>query len=420
MVLDKRITAEQIGPSGTSFLAAWLFFQIAANHVFLFILVITFLFSRSASRHPAVINVCITWIISGIMSSILFYVSNETGVDPQQGICTAQASLISGIAPMTTTALLILVIHLSMSITPFKHVTTTRWTGFRFNPALLALPYLVFGLFASIGVGLAMQHPDRVNREQRFFYCSLDWPAFTDALTILSTLVCLITVALEVRIWRFLSHNWRNVREGEMGIDVDLITRTSVFTFYFFTSTVINLAANWSQKLQQTAAPDLVSASVGMALFFIFASHKSVLRTWAFWNRRVSSQPPSYAPTERTASFLQMPTLEHGETSSSHTFLGTEPLIKQYYEGKVGPQSRGLNNSGNGGGVTIIRKPEEAFGGYVRGRGDSDIVRMSDRMSDDTYTQYVPRSPTSPRQRERLVTALEYDGTRDSRGSSRM
>lgn len=65
------ITAEQIGPSGTSFLAAWLFFQIAANHVFLPILVITFVFSKRAAKHPAVINICLTWIVTGVISSIL-------------------------------------------------------------------------------------------------------------------------------------------------------------------------------------------------------------------------------------------------------------------------------------------------------------------------------------------------------------
>lgn len=70
-VVDEGVTAEQLGSSGTPFLAAWLFFQIAANHVFLPILIITFLFAKRAARHPAVINVCLTWVMSGIMSSIL-------------------------------------------------------------------------------------------------------------------------------------------------------------------------------------------------------------------------------------------------------------------------------------------------------------------------------------------------------------
>ncbi|THH27034.1 hypothetical protein EUX98_g7149 [Antrodiella citrinella] len=404
MMLDKRVTAEQIGPNGSSFLAGWLFLQITANHVFLPILVTTFLFSKSAARHPAIINVCITWIVSGIMSSILFYVGRESGADPRQGICVAQASLTSGIAPMTTTALLILAIYISMSLTPFKEDPRIRRAGFMFNPALLMLPYLVFVLFASIGVGIALQHPDRVSREQRFFYCSLEWPAFRVAVTVISTLVCLTAVVMEVRVWRILSRNWRDIRESGGMVDVDVVVRTSVFTFYLFVSTLINLAANWSKSLQQSAAPDMISASIGMALFLTFVSHGAVLRTWAFWKRHpgtASSHPPSQSiPSNRTSSFLQMPTLSHSgqpDTSSSHTYLGSDTLIKQYYEGKVGPNTSG--------GVTIIRKPDEAFGGYVRDRDDSS--------DSEDHRRY------SPQPRERLVTAVEYDHSRTRASSLR-
>lgn len=104
-----------------------------------------------------------------------------------------------------------------------------------------------------------------------------------------------------------------------------------------------------------------------------------------------------------------MPALEHGssqhDTSSSHTFLGTESLIKQYHEGKIGPQTGG---GGGGGGVIIIRKPDEAFGGYVRDR------ERSDSSANEEQRHYVPATP--PHAQQRLVTALDYD--HDDRVSS--
>ncbi|TCD62683.1 hypothetical protein EIP91_006576, partial [Steccherinum ochraceum] len=341
----------------------------------------------------------------------------------------------------TTTALLILSVHLSMSLSPYKHETNPRTPYLTFNPALLGTPYLVFALFASIGVGLAMQHPDKVSREQRYFYCSLDWPAYTDAVTIVSTLVCLTAVAMEVRVWRLLSRNWRGVRESD--IDVDLIVRTSIFTSYLFASTLINLAANWSKALKQSAAPDLITASVGMALFFIFASHRAVLRTWAFWNRHPGNTPPtSHRPSQAPSSFLQMPTLEHDASaseSSSHTYQTSESMIKQYYDGKIGPQTRthsphfpppqpqpqfqpqSMPRDAGGGGVIIIRKPEEAFTGYPREKDVRDFRDSASMngsvMSGDEQRQYIPSSPRptgrkagagSP-PRQTAVTHLDYE-----------
>ena len=195
--------------------------------------------------------------------------------------------------------------------------------------------------------------------------------------------------------------------------------------------------------------PAHTSVPVGMALFLILASNRvrvklarvmnfinltavqDVLNTWAFWKRHPgTSAPPSSplpfksVPTDRTSSFLQMPTLEDGalpETSSSETYLGRAESvikIKQYYEGKLGPQTQSREGTpvASGGGVTIIRKPEEAFGSRFREREDSV---MSDEQGYRPPTMYVPRSPPSARAQERLVTALEYDQDRERESSIR-
>lgn len=65
------VTEDELGSSASADLDAWLFFQLAADHVFLPILVATFVFSRSVVRHSTLINLCCTWILSGIISSLL-------------------------------------------------------------------------------------------------------------------------------------------------------------------------------------------------------------------------------------------------------------------------------------------------------------------------------------------------------------
>ena len=52
-------------------MAIWLFFQITAGHILLPLLVATSLFARGLPFHPAVVNLCCTWILAAIVSSLL-------------------------------------------------------------------------------------------------------------------------------------------------------------------------------------------------------------------------------------------------------------------------------------------------------------------------------------------------------------
>ena len=65
------LDAQEIGPNAPTYLAVWLFFQILGSHVLLPLLVATFLLSTAVVRHSTVISLCCTWIIAGIVSSLL-------------------------------------------------------------------------------------------------------------------------------------------------------------------------------------------------------------------------------------------------------------------------------------------------------------------------------------------------------------
>jgi hypothetical protein len=63
-------TMSVVGTSSVALLYLFLFFQLV-DQIFLPVLIATFLLSKTVKRHPTVVNVCMTWIISGITSSLL-------------------------------------------------------------------------------------------------------------------------------------------------------------------------------------------------------------------------------------------------------------------------------------------------------------------------------------------------------------
>ena len=65
------VDAQALGSAASTDLTIWLFFEIAGNQILLPLLALTFICSRTVTRHPTVVNVCITWIITGIVSLLL-------------------------------------------------------------------------------------------------------------------------------------------------------------------------------------------------------------------------------------------------------------------------------------------------------------------------------------------------------------
>ena len=69
--IESASTAPRIGTTSIQLLYLFLVFQLFSQ-IFLPILIVTFVFSKSVKRHPTVVNVCMTWIITGVISSLLW------------------------------------------------------------------------------------------------------------------------------------------------------------------------------------------------------------------------------------------------------------------------------------------------------------------------------------------------------------
>ncbi|KAI0697905.1 hypothetical protein BC835DRAFT_1526713 [Cytidiella melzeri] len=362
-LLLPRVTEEEIGAAAPADLVGWLFFQIAAGHIALPILLSTFIFAKTVHAHPAVVTVCITWILSGVFSTLLFYVGQHTGPEPSQGLCIAQASLLGAVPTMTCSALLLLAYRMWRTWDGSdEHVLPESRRQKNLKLVIYLIPFIVFGLFVAIAVNLGLTHADRVNREQRYFYCSLDWSQFSDAVQVLSTLLCAAAVILEVNVTVKATRYWRAVRNNSHLTDekLSLGVRTSIFTLYLFASTLVNLVSIW---VPMGVVPDMLSASVGMAFFLIFVSQRAICRAWSFWKRpqvydasRNSNDADMLftPPPKRRYRAYRDRTSGSVASSSVPTLAGSHTLdsLKDFRYDE--PPTAGP-------GVQIIRRPEEAF-----------------------------------------------------------
>lgn len=211
----------------------FLVLHIIPSHAGLPLLVITFLFSQGAKRHPTLINVCISWIMSGIFSTMLLYAGQNTGPEPDKALCMAQTSLLYGVTPMCAVAILTLVYYV-----------WTCYGSHRYNPSavatytMIAAPYLTLAAWSLTAAVLATHNLEKVNRNRRFFYCSLDYHPLSNSMSIFTAFICLLATAIEIRIALMLHRNWRGLRKaGESsGVSVQFIVRILVFGTYIFMS----------------------------------------------------------------------------------------------------------------------------------------------------------------------------------------
>ncbi|KAH9854722.1 hypothetical protein C2E23DRAFT_817711 [Lenzites betulinus] len=369
--LVKRVDAGELGSNANTDLVIWFVLKIGGDQVLLPILVATFLLSRAITRHPVMVNVCCTWICAGIISSLLLYAHQETGPEPDRALCIAQAVLISPVPPMTSVAALALVYHTWSTFRPSalrasQNAKPSRKSSLK-TIALLAAPYVTHVCFAAAALHVSLQDPSRVNRARRFFYCSVDFDPFSNAMALFTAAVCLIATLLEVHLIVMLSRNWRVLRRAGLGtgIDIQLIVRVGIFVSYVFCGMIVMIATVFSP---QSILPDMFAASVGTAFFTVFATQPDVLRVWArlFLCRRHKLDERAYSSSRSTSKLALSRSPTPVPSYDPDLFKRTDSEVDEkarlaalhaYFNARVHDV---------GAEVEVIKRPEDAF---VVGRG---------------------------------------------------
>ncbi|KAJ7761501.1 hypothetical protein DFH07DRAFT_815204 [Mycena maculata] len=291
--LAHRATEAQIGPSAPELLNIWIYFNVVSNTVLLPILVATFLFSKRVKRHPSLVNVCITWILSGVFSLLLFYAGQQSGPEPQKALCIAQTTLLYGITPMWTVAVFIMLYNMILVLNKdSKTEVVSRPKLF----LMLSAPYVTQIAFSIAALVESVAHPADVTRARRFFYCALHFSPLSMAMSLFTAIVGVGIGIQMVYLNVLLYRNWHGMRDAGMPsrIDLQLFLRVLIFGVYLIFGFVANIL---SMADTRSVVPDMYAATIGTVVFLSFGTQADVLRTWCFW---LSDPPPErvYLPRE--------------------------------------------------------------------------------------------------------------------------
>ncbi|KAJ7505288.1 hypothetical protein B0H11DRAFT_414138 [Mycena galericulata] len=291
--LADRATQAEIGADAPTLLGVWIYFNVVFNTVLLPILVGTFLFSKRAKRHPTLVNVCMTWILSGIFSLLLFYAGQESGPEPQKALCIAQTSLLYGITPMWAVAVLVLLYNMVLVLNEDPKAANMSRPKL---VAMLSAPYVTQAAFSVATLVESIAHPSDVTRAHRFFYCALQLHALSMARAVFTAVVGVAIGVLMMYLTVLLYRNWNGMRDAGMPshINAQFLLRVLIFGVYL----VFGFAANIILMTDaRSIVPDMYAATIGAVVFLVFGTQADVLRTWCFW---LSDPPPEriYLPRE--------------------------------------------------------------------------------------------------------------------------
>lgn len=371
--LFPRAKAPRIGEVSNGLLYLFLAFQLV-DQIVLPILVATFLFSKSAKRAPTLINVCITWIITGIISSLLLYTGKHVGPEPPKMLCVTQAALLDGQPPMASVAVFALMYQAYVSIRWPKEKATKMRTY-----ALLIAPYVTFFCYAMTAALLAVDHPENVTRARRFFYCSFKSKVFSNIYAVFTAVMLLATTGYEVAIGIFLFKNWRVLRQTG-SLDIQSVGRVVVFGAYVFLALVLSLL---SIAAPRSPIPDLFAASVGTVLTLIIGSQSDIYRAWL---RRPLPTPPrlEYAPDDWVS--VDVEQLRMGSNEKPSQF-GSDVFVMR--DGKMG-DCKYEYGVGSDRVVDISAKFKEALDSPDRSSLDGDLAVDPDAKVVDISSKRPP------------------------------
>lgn len=268
-------------------LVAWLVLNVWPSHFGLPLLLLIIIFSKRVQRHATFINMLVVWMIVGISSSILLYAGDTTGPEPRKMICLFQASLLYTVPAAASLSAFALVFEVFFIIwsayrerDPYRHGAFRKWI-------LVVIPYVALGLFATATATVGYMNPERVSRDRRYFYCSVESDFLTNTITIFSTIVLTVTLGLEFWIGLILYRHWRTLRTHGVskppgGLNVSLVSRTVAFGLYLFLGISLSLL---SIKAPHSPVPDVALATMGSAVVLIFGTQRDILRAMCFWRR---------------------------------------------------------------------------------------------------------------------------------------
>ncbi|KAI0639591.1 hypothetical protein C8Q77DRAFT_74265 [Trametes polyzona] len=324
--------------------------HLLGGHIGLPILVATFLFSKTAKRHPTVINFCVIWILYSIIYCLLLYGGRELQEDPSYALCLTQAAMNYGAPPMAVVAGFAVVIQViplcicrigrslktnlctqiwSTFVEPWKEARLANIPRWFKLLAIIVPPYLVFAAFTITAGYYGLRNPHWV-RVKNGLYCGLMGgefemlavPIFCGAFV---ALIIGFEVATIIRYFRgrcLIKKVFPLV--GPKQPSLSPWCRAAFFLVYAAMTLGVCIM---DLKQNTTAFGYMIQAALPLAAFLIFGLQKDVILTWFFWNRKSGRVPegPTIAVSgspgrvNRTRSLMSNTTIDSTTPITTHS-----------------------------------------------------------------------------------------------------
>jgi len=270
-------------------LIAFVVLNMWPSHLGLPILLAIVVFSKTVQRHPTFINLLIAFIVIGISSSLLVYSGNLTGAEPPKTLCLVQSSLLYGMPALTSTAVFCLVYQMFTVIrTTFNGEDIPKQRSAGQLLILLAAPWVAWVICIVSTVWIGVSNLNKVSRNRRFFYCSLESMPLTNTLTITAAIILLATIVLEVWTAVLFFRRWRYARRGNQMSSVNLNLPVRILAFGLYLAMCLSLSLV-SINSPQSPVPDLAIATAASVVILIFGTQPDILRTICFWKKDQSA-----------------------------------------------------------------------------------------------------------------------------------
>ncbi|KAL1951512.1 hypothetical protein VTO73DRAFT_661 [Trametes versicolor] len=303
--------------------------HVLGGHIGLPLVVATFLISKTAKRHPTIINFCVIWILYSIIYCLLLYGGSELQEHPPYALCLTQAAMNYAAPPMAVVAGLAVVLQIwSTFVEPWKEarlVNIPRWIKLF---AMILPPYLVFIGFSLSAGYYGLKNPHWV-QVKNGLYCGLMHGKFEMlAVPIFCGTLVLIIIGFEVATIVRYFRGRRLIKKVFPLVDrkepsLSPWCRAALFLIYAALTLGVCI-----MELKQEASVFgyMIQAALPLAAFLIFGLQKDIVLTWFSMNRknrwtpdeptiRISGEPGRIA---RTISLMSNTTIDSTTPIASH------------------------------------------------------------------------------------------------------
>ncbi|KIJ56832.1 hypothetical protein M422DRAFT_22969 [Sphaerobolus stellatus SS14] len=255
---------------------AWQFFNISASQVLLPILVAALYFS--SPRAPSMlINVVLTWIVYGLVASILLYSghADPNSCEPPPLLCLMDASLYIALPTLVTTAIFNAVLQIFFDVRKKLAQSVDEKDHTVRRICMLVSPYIVYAIFATAiaASGASGSYEKTVSRTRRIFYCSVRSNFLSNAVIGFCAIVLFTTLAFGVWTAVALKNHWTRLhRSVNSRLDFGYIFRMFGFFIYVFVALTLALLPKKVLVLE-----DMLMALMGYVVLLVFGTRRTIL-----------------------------------------------------------------------------------------------------------------------------------------------